>query len=146
MPLDRPALKAALSQTPGASAEGIDAAYSLLCRRVAHFPTAAIGLFGLVSGVLSLLCHAALEPPVTLSMRDAAWLGTLGLGPLGAAFYLWDAALKRGDPRRIGVLSYLTPLASTALLVATSGRTFSAAMAVAALLIVGAAAVGLAAR
>ncbi len=35
MPLDRPALKAALSQTPGASAEGIDAAHTLLCRREA---------------------------------------------------------------------------------------------------------------
>ena len=35
MPLDRPALQAALSQTPGASAEGIDAAHTLLCRREA---------------------------------------------------------------------------------------------------------------
>src|SRR5690606_5196569 len=32
--------------------------YSLLTRRVAPFPTAAIGLFGLVSGALSLACHA----------------------------------------------------------------------------------------
>ena len=32
---------------------------------------------------------------------------------MGAAFYLWDAALKRGDPRKIGILSYLTPLLST---------------------------------
>ena len=32
---------------------------------------------------------------------------------MGAAFYLWDAALKKGDPRKIGILSYLTPLLST---------------------------------
>ncbi len=35
MPLDRPALQKALSQTPGADAEGIDTALSLLCRREA---------------------------------------------------------------------------------------------------------------
>lgn len=34
------------------------ATYSLLTKRVAAFPTLAIGLFGLVPGVLSLLCHA----------------------------------------------------------------------------------------
>ena len=91
------------------------ASYSLLTKRVAHFPTAAIGLFGVVSGGLSLLCHVWLEPAVDLSLRDWGFLALLGLGPLGAAFFLWDAALKRGDPRRIGVLSYLTPLASTLL-------------------------------
>ncbi len=122
------------------------ASYSLLTRRVANFPTAAVGLFGLVSGVLSLLCHVWLEPAVSLTSRDFALLALLGLGPLGAAFYLWDAALKRGDPRRIGVLSYLTPLASTLLLVVTSGRPLTPAIGVAALLIVGAAGVGLAAR
>lgn len=122
------------------------ASYSLLTKRVAHFPTSAIGLFGLVSGVLSLLCHVWLEPAVSLTLRDAGLLALLGLGPLGAAFFLWDAALKRGDPRRIGVLSYLTPLASTLLLVGTSGRPLTPAIGIAALLIVGAAGVGLAAR
>ena len=61
------------------------ASYSLLTKRVAHFPTAAIGLFGLVSGVLSLLCHAWLEPSVNLSLRDWGLLAVLGLGPLGAS-------------------------------------------------------------
>lgn len=122
------------------------ASYSLLTKRVAHFPTAAIGAFAVVSGVLSLLCHVWLEPAVSLSPRDWGLLTLLGLGPLGAAFFLWDAALKRGDPRRIGVLSYLTPLASTLLLVATSGRPLTPAIGFAALLIVGAAGVGLLAR
>jgi drug/metabolite transporter (DMT)-like permease len=122
------------------------ASYSLLTKRVAHFPTAAIGLFGLVSGLLSLACHALLEPSVSLSLRDWGLLAVMGLGPLGAAFFLWDAALKRGDPRRIGILSYLTPLASTVLLVLTSGRAFTVWIAVAAALIVGAAVVGMRAR
>ena len=43
MPLDRPALARALSQTPGASAEGLEAEHSLLCRReAAAFQRAAV--------------------------------------------------------------------------------------------------------
>jgi drug/metabolite transporter (DMT)-like permease len=79
-------------------------------------------------------------------LRDWSLLAVMGLGPLGAAFFLWDAALKRGDPRRIGILSYLTPLASTVLLVLTSGRALTVWIAVAAALIVGAAVVGMRAR
>jgi drug/metabolite transporter (DMT)-like permease len=122
------------------------ASYSLLTRRVAHFPTAAIGLFGLVSGVLSLACHALLEPAAELSRNDLLLIAAMGLGPLGAAFFLWDRAFKTGDPRRIGILSYLTPLASTLLLALVSGRPLTLWLGLAATLIVGAAAVGMAAR
>jgi drug/metabolite transporter (DMT)-like permease len=118
------------------------ASYSLLTRRVPHFPTAAIGGFALLSGLLSLLCHALLEPAVSLSGRDLLLIGALGLGPMGAAFFLWDMALKRGDTRHIGILSYLTPLASTAVLVLVGGRAFTWNIALAALLIVGAALLG----
>jgi len=122
------------------------ASYSLLTQRVAHFPTAAIGLFGLVSGLLALACHALLEPAAALSTRDLLMIGVIGLGPLGAAFFLWDAALKRSDPRCVGLLSYLTPLASTLLLALTTGRALTPWIAGAALLIVGAALVGLRTR
>jgi drug/metabolite transporter (DMT)-like permease len=54
--------------------------------------------------------------------------------------------LKRSDARRVGLLSYLTPLASTLLLAATTGRPLTPWLAAAALLIVGAALVGLRAR
>jgi len=118
------------------------ASYSLLTRRVPHFPTAAIGGFALLSGLLALLCHALLEPAVALSGRDLLLIGALGLGPMGAAFFLWDMALKRGDTRHIGILSYLTPLASTAVLVLVGGRAFTWNIALAALLIVGAALLG----
>ncbi|HLS56211.1 MAG TPA: DMT family transporter [Zeimonas sp.] len=117
--------------------------YSLLTRRVAPFPTAAIGLFGLVSGALSLACHALFEPPATLAPNDWMLVVAMGLGPLGGAFYLWDRALKTGDPRTIGILSYLTPLASTVLLVLATGRAFSGWIVAATVMIVGAAVVGL---
>ena len=116
--------------------------YSLLTQRVAAFPTAAIGLFALVSGALSLLCHWALEAPTSLSLRDGLLLVLMGLGPLGGAFYLWDKALKLGDARQIGILSYLTPLGSTALLIVVTGRQWSWSIAVAAGMIMAAAVLG----
>jgi drug/metabolite transporter (DMT)-like permease len=127
---------------PALGSAFIWASYSLWTKRVPAFPTAAIGLFGLISGVLSLACHAALEPRVDLSGNDWLLITVMGLGPLGAAFFLWDKALKGGDPRQIGILSYLTPLASTALLIAVSGRPFTWSIGLAAALIVGAAVVG----
>lgn len=119
------------------------ATYSLATRRLADrgagFPTAAIGLFGLVSGLLSIGCHALFEPATPLGWREAGLIAVLGLGPLGAAFFLWDRALRLGDPRTIGVLGYLTPLGSTLVLVAVSGRGFSGSLLLAAVLISGAA-------
>jgi drug/metabolite transporter (DMT)-like permease len=127
---------------PAAGSAFIWASYSLLTQRVAHFPNAAIGSFAVVSGLLSLLCHALLEPSVALSLRDVALIAALGLGPLGAAFFLWDAALKRGDARRIGLLSFLTPLLSTLLLLWLRGESPAISIVAAIALIVGAAALG----
>ncbi|OGB72009.1 MAG: permease [Burkholderiales bacterium RIFOXYC12_FULL_65_23] len=115
------------------------ASYSLLTRRVPAFPTAAVGSFALVSGLLSLACHALLEPATALSAGDVALIALLGLGPLGGAFFLWDAAIKCGDPRRIGLLAFITPLLSTALLLLSTGQALRWNIALAAALVVGAA-------
>jgi drug/metabolite transporter (DMT)-like permease len=127
---------------PALASAFIWATYSLMSRRVAPFSTAAIGLFGLISGLLSLLCHWLLESPVALKANDWLLIVVMGIGPLGAAFFLWDKALKLGDARHIGILSFLTPLASTFLLVLVSGRSFSWSIAAAAALIIGAAVIG----
>lgn len=124
---------------PALASAFIWASYSLLTKRVRSFPTAAIGSFALASGLLSLLCHAWLEPAVSLSTHDLLLIAVLGLGPLGGAFFLWDAALKRGDARQIGVLSFLTPLLSTLTLLLVRGEPPSTAIGLAALMIVGAA-------
>ena len=131
---------------PALASAFVWASYSLWTKRVAAFPTSAIGLFGLVSGLLSLACHAVLEPSVTLSGRDWLLLVLCGLGPLGAAFFVWDMALKRGDARQIGILSYITPLGSTALLLLVTGRPLSWSIALAAVLIISAAVMGTRAR
>ena len=116
--------------------------YSLMTQRVKAFPTAAIGSFAAVSGVLSLLCHVWLEPTTALTGRDAMLICLMGLGPLGGAFFLWDAALKRADARHIGLLSFVTPLLSTLLLLLVQGQAPGWHILVAAVLIVGAAVAG----
>ena len=119
--------------------------YSLLTKRVRPFRTGAVGGFCLASGLLSLLVYAlqapAAQPPV-ISPRDWLFLLSLGLGPMGLAFYTWDAAMKRGDPRMIGALAYLTPLLSTLLLVLAGGRRLTPLSACAMGLIVAGAVVG----
>ena len=116
--------------------------YSLATTKVPRFPTPAIGLFALVSGVLAIGAHFLFEPAASISTGDWLLLLVLGVGPLGGAFYLWDAALKIGDPRRIGLLAFLTPLLSTAVLVVVSGNSLSWQLLVATGLIVGGALLG----
>lgn len=124
------------------------ASYSLLTKRLPSFPTGAVGGFCLASGLLSLglyfieLKLSPAFPPPRLEALDWLFLILLGLGPMGGAFYLWDAALKKGDPRAIGSLSYLTPLLSTSILVALGGKTLSPTAGVAMALIVSGAVAG----
>lgn len=107
--------------------------YSLLTRRAGDFPTSTVATFCLVSGLLSLICHALFEPRYHFAASDVPWLIAIGVGPTGAAFFLWDRAVKTGDPRTIGTLAYLTPLLSTLwLALAGVGRlTFVSAIAMA---------------
>ena len=117
------------------------ACYSLLTRRVPMFSSWAIGGFALASGVLALVLHRLFETNPVLRDGDGWLLLLLGLGPMGTAFYLWDIAMKRGDPRVIGVLAYATPLLSTGLLVVFTGRPPTASLAAATALVVAAAAI-----
>jgi len=118
------------------------ATYSLTTTKLPAFPTSAIGLFGLVAGLMAIGAHFLLEEPAVISASSWWLLVLLGLGPLGASFYFWDAALKIGDPRRIGLLAFLTPLLSTVMLVLVTGRVLSWQLAIATALIVGGAALG----
>ncbi|RPI33129.1 MAG: EamA/RhaT family transporter [Chloroflexota bacterium] len=127
-----------------AGAAFIWASYSLLTKRLPHFPTAAVGSFCLVSGLLS-LGATLLDPAeayVPPTPQDWISLVLLGLGPLGAAFFAWDAALKHGDPRIIGSLAYLTPLTSTLILVLVGGGAFTWVSGLAMALIVAGAVIG----
>ncbi len=115
------------------------ATYSLGTRRVPPFKTAAVGSFAALSGLLALACHVLFEPAVALSGRDWALIVLLGLGPLGGAFFLWDAALKAGNPQRIGLLAFLTPLLSTLVILVSTGQSLSLSVGLAAAMIIAAA-------
>jgi len=116
--------------------------YSLLTSRVTSFPTANVGAFAAVSGLIALGLHLLFEPPVNPTAEQWLLILLLGVGPLGGAFYLWDAALKRGNPQRIGLFAFATPLLSTAFLLVTTSQPLTLDLAFATALIVGAAWLG----
>jgi drug/metabolite transporter (DMT)-like permease len=92
--------------------------YSVASRLFAQVPSESIAVACLATSALAFLSSLAFEtwtPPDTQS-----WLALvgLGLGPVGAAFLLWDIGMKGGSVPLLGVLSYASPILSTALLVA----------------------------
>lgn len=113
--------------------------YSLGVRAIGQFETASVGAFGLVAGSLAIAAHFLFEEPVAIAPIDILPLVLLGLGALGASFYLWAYALQNGQPQRIGLIAFLTPLLSTAMLVLTTGSVLSPLLLVSAALIFGAA-------
>ncbi|TWT11681.1 DMT family transporter [Reyranella sp. CPCC 100927] len=112
--------------------------YSVTSRRFGEVPTDAVAAFCAASSVLAALCHVAVETTVWPS-TSGAWLAVVALGifPVGAAFYVWDVGMKRGDIRALGALSYATPILSTALLIATGRAAASPSLLLAAALVVG---------
>lgn len=114
--------------------------YSVLSRTQAEVPTAAVTGFCLATAVLSLACHLLFETPVwTQTVLQWLCIIGLGLGPVGAAFFLWDHGMKRGDIRLLGTASYAAPVISTILLVAFGFSAVHWTLALACILIVGAA-------
>lgn len=97
------------------------AGYSVLNRRNAHVPVDAIAPACLAVALLGACVHVAFEQGVSPTPMQWLALLAMGLGPVGAAFALWDHGTKHGDLVLLGSLSYLAPLLSTALLV-VAGR------------------------
>lgn len=92
--------------------------YSVLNRRFGAVASSAMAASCLAVGVLGAVAHLAFED--TVEPTAGQWLAivALGLGPTGAAFWLWDIGTKRGDIATLGTLSYAAPLLSTGLLLA----------------------------
>ncbi|MCP8938893.1 DMT family transporter [Alsobacter sp. SYSU M60028] len=114
------------------------AGYSVLSRRFGHVPTDAVVGFCLATALLSAAAHLAFE--TTVWPRGAGqWLAVLalGLGPVGAAFYLWDVGVKKGDITLLGIGSNAAPLLSTLILIATGFADPSVWLLLAAVLVVG---------
>jgi drug/metabolite transporter (DMT)-like permease len=114
------------------------AIYSVTSRRFGEVPTDAVAAFCAAASVLAALCHLVLETTVwPATIGDWLAVAALGVAPVGAAFYLWDIGMKRGDIRALGALSYATPILSTTLLIAAGRATATPALLLAAALVVG---------
>jgi drug/metabolite transporter (DMT)-like permease len=117
------------------------AVYSVLSRKLGDVPTESVTVFCLLTAALSFAAHLVWEDTLwpDTPMGWAALL-SLGLGPVGAAFFTWDIGMKRGNIQLLGVASYAAPLLSTLALVAAGLAKPSWNVAVAAVLIAGGAA------
>ncbi|RMF02534.1 MAG: DMT family transporter [Alphaproteobacteria bacterium] len=93
-------------------------AYSVLSRRYARVSSVTVTGYCLITACVAALAHLAFEETrwPESPLEWGAVLG-LGLGPVGAAFYVWDYGVKHGDIRVLGAAAYLAPLLSTLSLV-----------------------------
>lgn len=115
-------------------------AYSVANRRFADAPVDVVTLACIATALVGAAAHAFFER--TLAPAPLEWLAValLGLGPVGAAFFLWDYGTKHGRLPLLGVFSYAAPVLSTLLLVAAGNADPSWQLAAAALLVAGGAA------
>jgi drug/metabolite transporter (DMT)-like permease len=112
--------------------------YSVLSRRFGSAPTDLVGAFCGVTAFLGFISHVLVE--TTVWPEDSwQWIAilALGLGPVGAAFFVWDYGVKKGDIKALGAISYASPLISTLLLIATGKASATMAVLLGCLAIVG---------
>jgi drug/metabolite transporter (DMT)-like permease len=116
--------------------------YSVASRLLAGVPSESIAVSCLATAALAFVCSLLFEQ-WTMPADRTAWLALvgLGLGPVGAAFLLWDIGMKGGSVPLLGVLSYASPIISTGLLMLLGLAAPTWALAVACVLMVGAAVV-----
>lgn len=100
--------------------------YSVASRLFSDVPTESLAITCLATAVLAGICHWMFESP-SWPQAISEWMAliALGLGPVGAAFFLWDIGMKNGDVSLLGALSYAAPVISTGLLVIAGYATLS---------------------
>jgi len=111
--------------------------YSVANRRFGKVPSDVVAGFCGAVALLGLLSHLALERSVMPDATQGLAAVLLGLGPVGAAFFVWDYGTKHGNIQVLGACAYGAPLLSTLLLVAFGAAEPSWAIAAACALIVG---------
>jgi drug/metabolite transporter (DMT)-like permease len=71
---------------------------------------------------------------VAIELRPVAGLGAvlaavyIGIAPMGLGYLFWTRAMRSGDPGRLAILGYVTPLLSTSLLLAFGESITAAAL------------------
>ena len=130
----------ALGYAAAAACALIWSLYSVANRRHAAAPVDVVTVACGATALCGVLAHVLFEE--TISVEPGEWLAVtlLGLGPVGAAFFLWDHGTKHGNVPLLGVLAYAAPVLSTLFLVIGGIEPFSWALGFAALLVAGGAA------
>lgn len=90
--------------------------YSLLAKSYPNVRSASVGLYCIVSGAICLAVYRAGAEWPSLNSSQMWAILYMGIGPMGGAFYLWDYAMKKACHEQVAVLSYATPVLSTAFL------------------------------
>ena len=111
--------------------------YSVANRRFGSVPTDTVAGFCAAAALLGFISHALFETWVTPTATQWGAILLLGLGPVGAAFFVWDYGTKHGHIQALGALAYAAPLLSTLLLIAFGQAEATWSVALACGLIVG---------
>jgi drug/metabolite transporter (DMT)-like permease len=111
--------------------------YSVVSRRFGEVPSDVVGGFCGATALLGLAAHLLFEQ--TRWPDAGGWVAViaLGIGPVGAAFFVWDYGVKHGDIRALGAFAYAAPLLSILLLIIFGRAEASWLLALACVLIVG---------
>jgi len=101
------------------AAAAIWASYSVATRLFRSAPSSSVAIYSGGTALLAWIAHCLQEPFAWPSSgTQFAAVFALGLGPLGAAFYVWDYGCKKGNIRLLGVSAYFCPILSTIVLIA----------------------------
>jgi drug/metabolite transporter (DMT)-like permease len=111
--------------------------YSVTNRRFGGVPTETVAGFCAAAAVLGFASHGLFETWVTPAPDQWLAILLLGLGPVGAAFFVWDYGTKHGHIQALGACAYAAPLLSTLILIAFGQAEATASVALACALIVG---------
>jgi drug/metabolite transporter (DMT)-like permease len=98
--------------------------YSVGSRLYANVPSSAVTISCGLTAIGATAFHLLFET-TSWPAHMTGWTAILaqGLGPVGLAFYLWDAGMKHGNLRLLAIAAYATPVLSTALLAMTTTGT-----------------------
>jgi drug/metabolite transporter (DMT)-like permease len=95
------------------------ATYSVMSRLIAAVSSESVAPACFATAALALLCNLGFEGWVAPTAPQWIAMLFMGLGPIGAAFMLWDIGMKHGNVAFLGVLGYASPVISTTLLIAS---------------------------
>lgn len=110
--------------------------YMIFSRRFANSPHEMIGLFFGVGSIIFFLFHLAAEPFVMPSIEEFIYIVLWAVIIQSYSYSLWEIGIKKGNFMMMNILSYITPLCSIFILIASGNHPFSLQVVLATLLVI----------